>query len=224
MGRHWGLPAAVCAALLLAGCVAAIPAVMMASTAAVVGGTAFGIYKVVQLESGGGKVEVGFQRPLPEGGPREAARSLRRIAVWPTSNENAYLAERLARQPALTVISPTRIRELMADRKEVLSLKGLLESERAELFRLACRRAAVDAVYFAEATGQGYDANTFSLDQPKVTYGFQHGLYDCQGRAFRLLEAGQVQIAVGGAMPASGEVERAANGVVAERLIEFIGA
>lgn len=123
----------------LAGCVAAIPAVMMASSAAVVGGTAFGIYKVVQLETGGGQVEVGFQHPLPEGGPREAARALRRIAVWPTSNENAYLAERLARQPALTVTSPGRIRELMADRKEVLRGRGLRQAG-------GCRRCCAAAV------------------------------------------------------------------------------
>lgn len=211
------------AALMLSGCVAAIPAVMMAGSVAAVGSSAFGVYKLVQLQTGGGEVEIRFRHPLPEGAPREAAHSLRKIAVWPASDENAYLAERLARQSALSVTSPARIRVLMADRRDLLSLKGLLDADRTELFRLACRRAAVDAVYFARTIGTGYDASTFSFDSPNTTVAFQHGLYDCAARRFRLNEIGEVKVTVGTTQDME-EIDRIANHTIAERLIEFIGA
>lgn len=215
--------AAASLAATLPGCVAA-PALLTATSAVFGAGAVFGVYKVVQVGTGGGAVEVRFEQPLPAAGARATAGSIRKIAVWPVADSSALLAERLARQPALTVISPARLRELMADRKEALSLKGLLEQERTELFALACRRAAADAVYFAQSTGSGQNISAFSFDRPSQSVTFRHGLHDCRTGGFRLLETGQVAVKLGGSMPDSGEIERAANGVIAERLIEFLGA
>lgn len=99
-----------------------------------------------------------------------------------------------------------------------------METEKFELFALACQRGKLDAVHFAQAEDVEQKINFFSFNRAQVVSTFRHGIYSCRSRALVLNERGRLTIHIGGSPPSTAASNRAVNDAIAERIIALIDA
>lgn len=208
----------VCSVGCLSGCVAAVAPAIFVASAAVSG---FLVYKTVQIGTGG-SLEGGFESELPVGTARDAAKSYRRIAVWPSDKDMYRFAQALEDKWQHAVVTPAAVAKAMKDREDDLPLDNLIERERTELFTSACKRTKVDAIYFMLASDQSQEMNFWSFERAKSNIDFEHGLYDCKSSTFSLREKGRMTLKLGSSNASYAEVQQAVADIASDRCLEFI--
>lgn len=203
---------------LLSGCIAGA-----AMAPLVIGGAAsgFGIYKTVQLSTGG-EAEVELSERTPDPDDLKTIQSARSIAVWPVLGGEGNISENLSQLTGLDVISPSKVRRWVDDNGLEREANILTSSEMGEYGTALGQHLGADLVLFVEhGKLQGVDQNFWSFDRASIEYDFTMHLNSTLKKRLLWSEPGRLVIEVGGSLPGEDETNGVAQKVIAERVAEL---
>jgi hypothetical protein len=207
------VPAAL--AVGLAGCAA----ITVPLTAAEVGVGGFEAFKLVETSTGGSAAvafaekdgKVIAPQPLP---------LVRRVAVWPDNENGVFFTEKLAATKRLEVVTPNRVRAILADAQITTDLNGLTDHERLAAFRLICRHSRAQLVLAARDAGSVTRTNGLSFSRPeKISKSDLLG-YSCAQRRLVWRDEMTVIVRIGDKTPSTAVIMRMAGDAWAKRVLE----
>jgi len=203
----------------LTGCIAAAIPLALATEAAVVGATGFGIYKTVQTASGS-SFQVAF--PGKDGKPSmpPPLPVARRVAVWPGDEGDVRFADHLARSGRFDVTPPSTVSMMLTNAKIGPSLKLLTEQEQTQAFQTLCKESNADLIFASRDLGQSGDANAFSFSRAKITAKADLFGFSCPKGAIVWRDQIALIMEVGGSLPSSAEMNEAAAQAWADRVLQ----
>lgn len=206
-------------ALFLSGCVAAAIPLVMATSVAGLGVAGFGMYKAVQLSSGG-SVKIGFATgPDGKKKPPEPLPAGRRVAVWPGSGGEVEFSEHLQRSGRFDVVPPATVARTLAAGHYSTDLKQLTDGEMSAEFQHVCNAKHVDFVFADRDLGISTNDNMWSLSRANVTAKSDLFGYGCHQQSIVWRDQIIIVMEVGGHTEATPEVQRIAGDAWAERLL-----
>lgn len=213
---------AIASTTLLSGCVAALPAITLASTALWVGSTAFFGYKMYQASSGA-EIQVGFENDLVAQTIQAELAQANSMAFWPSPNRSLVVAsERVSAELGIPNITPpattaARLREASIN----TSVEGMTGSERAQALRRAADLLDADFVLVLAEAGIEGDTGLFSLRRATFTTNYDVYLYsrasDMEVWTSRLI----AEVGMGRTTPSQTEIDEIAGRAIADRLADF---
>lgn len=193
--------------------------------AASVGGTAlagFGMYKSVQMETGGTvRIAFGSSDSKNAAPPAPLPSSLRRLAIWPGDAAEVRLAERLSASGRFNVVTPDAVSRALAHGG--LELASMTSGERSAALDRACRATGAQAVALGVQQGTSTNDNLFSLHRGNVTTKVDLEVYDCRAHQVAWRDTMAIILDVGGHTPDETEVNRIAGDAWADRLLQAAG-
>lgn len=188
----------VCAlsAVLLTGCVAAIPAVMVGSWAV----SGFVGYKAYQSMSDGGDAAIGFTEDDESIVDQSALSSITSPAVWPGGRSEPPTAENLAKAGAFeTVVTPIQTAQALSQNNIYANVSLMTESELGDTFKKVCQSTPADSVIFLGNPVVSGQKNFFSLKRPAMAYESNLFIFVCNKNTFAYRGARRLE--VGANMP-----------------------
>lgn len=213
----WRIGAAVVGcALLLNGCVAVAVATVVAMPVL----TTFSLYKTVQMSTGG-RVKIAFgstdgkkvaqAQPLPIG---------RTAAVWPGTEREARLAERLKVSGRYEVTTPSVVARDLAAAGTPVNMLQLTSEEQTTAFQAVCSRHSADLVFAAWDYGVSTNAKVFSLKRGGATQTSDLVVFSCAEAKVVWKDRMAVTTETGSKTFAAGEVAAIAGEAWAERVLQ----
>ena len=207
----------------LYGCIAAVAPLMPLIGAGMAAFSGFEMYKSVQL-AGGGSVDIEFPGKDGKTNPPQSIAPVRRVAVWPGDEGDVHFAERLQSSGKFSVvIAPASVSRILSEAKQPADLKQMTEQEQGEAFEAVCHRGRVDLVFGARPLGASTDTNAFSFSRANVTYKADLLGYSCTMKTIVWRDQIALVVNLGGSVPNTGEMNKAASDAWADRVFEAMG-
>lgn len=204
-------------AIALQGCVAALPVMLAAGTAA----EGFLMFKTAQSLTGGGKVKVGFGE---KGEKNHAAPPLvraRRVGIWPGSAGEVPMAEKLASSPNLVVSTPNQIQQSILRSNVGANLAALTVAEQEAAFLAICRSSGLDQIYMALESGGQANMGFLTVGRANTTAVYNLQVFDCRLRRIVWRDRMTVAVDMVGARSADpAEVLRVVGGTWADWMLQ----
>nr|VFJ71233.1 MAG: hypothetical protein BECKFW1821B_GA0114236_12134 [Candidatus Kentron sp. FW] len=203
--------------LFLGGCVAAIPAMTAGGMAA----SGFGVFKLVQLETGG-SVEISFADE--ELIHKERVRSIRKPAVWAGHEIEVYMTERMQSSALFSsVITPSTVSKILEKLDINSEMKMMTRMEKTGVLRKVCRSTRADAIVMLESLGSQMDISYFSFDRMNTSIKARMTLYGCQPtNAVAYKSVTEIKTNIGSTLPSEHEIAKIAGDAIAEKLIQLV--
>jgi hypothetical protein len=209
------LPIVLILSLGLSACaVAAIPL-----TAAEIGVGSFEAYKLVKTSEGG---SVGVSFPQKDGKeiPPQPLPLAKRVAVWPESESEAHLAERLIASNRFQVTTPGKVRVILANANITYNSKDLTDEEQLAAFTIVCRKARVDLVLAARDQGSVTHSNGLSFSNPERIGKSDLLVFSCAQRTVVWRDEMTLVVEVGDKTPSNAAIAKVGGEAWAERIIQ----
>ena len=221
--RKASLPKGVVAVLLLlchgalSGCVAAALPLAYAATAGSVALTASTVYKT----SGGGNVAVSFEGNDVAEHHRAEVRAIETLAIWPDSQSDVFLAEKLTASGYFDVVTPAESGRIIEERGLPHMLNMLTTGEQEEALRTLAEAADTDAVVVAGSlTNVNIDTNTWSFfERAKMTYSVDAFLYSKTSDTIVWRDALAMEVEIGSKSASQTELYGIVGDAVAKHLL-----
>ena len=212
----------IASATFLSGCIAALPALAVASTVA--GAAVYGFfgYKVYQAASGA-EIEIGFENDFVAQSVQADLAAANSMAFFPSPSRSLVIAsERVSGELGIANITPpaTTAEQLRAAGVST-SVETMTSNERANVFRRAARMLDADFVLVLAEAGQESDTGFLSLRRTTLTSNYDVYLYsrasDTEVWTSRLV----AEVGMGRNTPSQTEIDEIAGRAIADRLVDF---
>ena len=204
----------------LSGCVALAVPLMAVTSVGAMGLTGFGMFKVVQT-AGGGKVAVGFgskdSKTIPPPQPLPLVRS---IAIWPNTDREVFLAERLIASQRFKVTTPSAAARSLTSLTVDVDLKSKTVAEQSQDFDKLSRAVGADLVLAAKDIGMSVKGGFFQMKRGGFTTTSDLIGYSCRGRSVVWRDTMAVTQQTGSTIASDGEVAKIAGDAWAERILQ----
>ena len=211
------LGAIVASSILLQGClVAAIPLL--------IGAQAFTTYKTIQLTTGDGEVQIGFERETYTPEEMTALSQMRSIAIMPLSADDTALevamAETLSAAGTFQIITPSMVLQSQSTGIGAINFNTLTNNEKADVIHRLCRDLGADGLVYARLIGSEVNTNTWSFSRPNAVYQIEMAIYSSQEDRIIVIDKIKARIVVGGNsnMTDMREADRVLGVAMAERI------
>lgn len=210
------LGAIVASSILLQGCVAAaIPLALGAST--------FGAYKSYQLSTGGGEVQITFERETYTPEEKAALAQIRSMAIIPLSADAALevaMAETLSTAGTFQVITPSMVLQKQSTSIDATNFNTLTNSEKTDVIRSLCRDLDVDGLVYARLVGSEVNTNMWSFSRPNMAYQIEMNIFSSREDQIIIFDKIKAKIVMGGGRVTTdmSEANRVLGGAMAERI------
>lgn len=216
----------LCLLIIIQGCIAAAPLAYYPLATATAAGyaalTGFGIYKVVQLSTGG-EFEVRFKDSELSFEQQEALSSFKRLAVYPGSQVSVNLAEALEKSGNYDIIAPYSVQKALPGATKFANTEQMTERERNRHCSKLCRALKADAIFVYSEGGTGYEHNFWSLNQSELTANFEVNLFSSKYKRIIWTQEGQAVLKQGGKFPPQDEMEQIVASAIAEKFLSAAG-
>jgi len=202
----------------LSGCVAAVPAIMMASSGLVLATSVFGGYKVYQSATGGDiGVELGNEHIDPSA--TAAMQSAQTMAFWAAPDRTLIEAAQIAEAELSidTIISPATTSARVQALGLPTDLGQMTHRERQDTFARASAALPADLIVGLVQLGVEVDSNVFSFNRATLTRNYQVILYQ-RGVGEIWTTDLSAQVGMGGNVPSNPEVEAIVGQAIIDRL------
>jgi len=189
------LGAIVASSILLQGCLAAaIPLV--------IGAQAFTSYKTIQLTTGDGEAQIGFERETYTQEEKAALAQIRSIAIMPLSADDTALevamAETLSAAGTFQVITPSMVLQSQSTGIGTINFNTLTSNEKTDVIRRLCRDLDADGLVYACLIGSEVNTNIWSFSRPNAVYQIEMAIYSSQEDRIIVIDKIKARIVVGG--------------------------
>lgn len=208
--------ACIAIVVLLGGCVAAAPLLLLGS----VGVTALSGYKIIQTSTGG-KMGVGFKDAPLSPDAKASLVAIKRLAIWPDNDAEVRFAEVLQSSGQFEVITPAATLQAIKRKSLPEKFDSLTALEATIILDALCAEAKADGVVVLKAAGSQASVNFFSLDRAKQTTNFQMLVYSKTRRAIVITQSGELVVEQGSTVVGQLDMLRALGEGAAGRLIEL---
>ena len=214
--------AAIASTTFLSGCVAALPAIAVAST--VVGAAVYGYlgYKVYQSASGA-EIQIGFENDFVAQSVQAELAAANSMAFWPSPNRSLIVAsERIGTTLGISNITPpATTAERLRSAGIATSVEMMTDSERASVFERAANVLDADFVLVLAEAGIETDTGLLSLRRTTVTSNYDVYLYSRASNTEVWTSRLIAEVGMGRNTPSQTEIDEIAGRAIADRLVDF---
>ena len=208
------------AALLLNGCVAAIP-LMIATQAAGLGMGVFAVTKTVQLSTGG-SVEMAIGDNEVPGQNERVLADISKLAVWPGDEGEVLTANKLEQSKAFDlIVTPSKVGRALSEANLDREIGNLTQAEMFQAFQTVCLKTGAEAIVAFKDLGMEGQANAWSFSRPSLDYKGKIFIYALQPNQIIFSSAANLKMHLGGTIPNQQEVREKASEMLADKLIEL---
>jgi hypothetical protein len=211
------LAAIVASSVLLQGCLAA--AIPMA-----IGAQAFTTYKAVQLTTGKGEAQIGFERESYSTPEKASLAKIHSLAIMPLSAHDTELevsmAETLSAAGTFQVITPSKVLQSRSEGIDTINFNALTREERTDVIRSICRDLDADGLVYSRLVGSETSSNIWSFSRPNAVYQIEMTIYSSLEDRVIVVDKIKAKIVVGGNsnMADPNEVDRIVGAAMGERI------
>lgn len=207
-------------ALLLSGCMAAIP-LMIAAQAASLGMGAFAVTKTVQLSTGG-SVEMAIGENQVPGQNKRVLAEVSKLAIWPGDESEVFAADKLQKSNAFgLVVTPSKVSRAIHQANLDREIGNLTQTEMLQTFQTVCQKTGAEAVVAFKNLGMESHTNSWSFDRPSMDFKGRIFIYALQPNQIVFSSTAALKMNLGGSTPNQREVQEKAGEMLADKLIEL---
>ena len=207
-------------AMLLNGCVAAIP-LMLATQAAGLGMGAFAVTKSVQLSTGG-SVEMAIGENEVPGQDKMVLAEISKVAIWPGNEAEVFTADKLQGSKAFDlIVTPSKVGRAINQANLDREVGNLTQTEMLQAFQTVCKKTGAEAVVAFKNLGVESHTNAWSFDRPSMDFKGAIFIYALQANQIVFSSTMELKMNLGGNTPNQQEVQKKAGEMLADKLIEF---
>lgn len=207
----------VASAILLQGCLAA--AIPLA-----IGAQAFTTYKTIQLTTGDGEVQIGFERETYTPEEKASLAQIHSMAIMPLSADDTALevamAEAFTTSGAFQVVTPSKVLQSRSTSVGSVNFDALTSSEKSDVIRKLCTELDADGLVYARLVGSEVSTNTWSFSRPNAVFKVEMNIFSRQADRVIVIDNISAKIVVGGNsnMADMREADRVLGVAMAERI------
>lgn len=220
MDRREKLVFPILMAVILQGCIAAVPLVIGALYAF----NAFSVYKVVQFSSGG-TAEVRFpkENPTISMEDKEELSSLKKLAILPGHRVSTLLAQELSKNKQPEIVTPFQIEKTVGKNSGMVFTPSMTETERAEKIKEIMETMDIaSALDYRELSGSS-DVRFFSFQSAEMKTTFTVRIISRRTDRVILNLQGEFVMKNPHTPPPQEEIDRVFVSAVMEKLTEVAG-
>ena len=168
--------------LVFSGCFAAAALPLYTAVSAVgMGVSGFGLYKSVQMTTGG-EAEVRFDKEALKDKIALGAMKGKTIAVYPTTGrETVRLAEVLSENGRFKIISPYAVEKALAPEQVIMDFGALTKQEKMNYICKVCSKVKADGILLVDfAHDARADVKAWSFDRAESSLDFEVTLFSLE--------------------------------------------
>ena len=206
----------VALSMTLQGCVAAaIPLAL--------GVSGYATFKTIQLSTGEGEVQVGFEREVYTAEERNALAQVHSLAIFPLSADDTELevamAEKLSANGSLQIITPSVVLQTQGKGVGSTNFNALTRDEKTDVIRELCRDLDADGLVYVQLVGSSVNQNTWSFSRPNMAYQIEMVVFSSLDDRVIIVDKIKAKIVVAGSSTTSvSEADRILGAALAERI------
>lgn len=188
-------------------------------TAAEVGLGGFQAFKLVQTATGG---SVGVSFPQNKDGkeiPPAALPAATKIAIWPSDEVEMYLAENLIHARRFDVVTPGKVRVVLANAQVSQNIKDLTDREQLGAFDIVCRKTRSDLVLAARDEGSVTRGNSLSFASAEKVSKDELMVFSCPRRAVVWRDQMTLKVVLGDKTPSATEISKVGGDAWGKRIV-----
>lgn len=205
----------------ITGCVAALGAMSLASF----GVAGFGVYKIVQLETGG-EAEIRFAKSELSDEDKEVLSSLKNLAIYPVpqrEQEAAILADALSKSGQYEIIPPFSVKKTFSKTGWPPNFKGMTKQEQIKYAGQLCNTLKADGLFVLTHGSVKVDARYFSFKKSEMASSFQIDLFSVRHDRVIWTQKGEMAVSIGSTLPAQEEIDKILATAIAGKFLEDAG-
>jgi hypothetical protein len=188
-------------------------------TAAEVGLGGFQAFKLVQTATGG-SVGVSFRQDKDgKEIPPAALPPAKKVAIWPSDQVEMNLAEDLIHARQFEVVTPGKVRVILANAEISQNIKDLTDQEQLAAFSIVCRKTRSDLVLAARDEGSVTRGNSLSFSSAEKVSKDELMAFSCPRRAVVWRDQMTWKVELGDKTPSTTEISKVGGDAWGARIV-----